>query len=128
MVTDASVYLGDAILGWIKSTAMPSDPANVYATLHSGDPAGSSANEITGSINLTRQAISWGSISARAMSNNADIAFGTANSTGSVTYVAIYDSVTAGMGNEICKKSISSASITNGLAVKILSGNLVLSY
>lgn len=128
MVTDSSAYLGDKLLNWIKGSAFGSAPANVYASLHSGDPAGSSANEITGTINLTRQAITWGSVSARAVSNSADVSFGTANSTGSVTYVAIYDSGTAGMGNEICKKSISSASITNGLAVKILSGNLTLSY
>lgn len=127
MVTDTSAYLGDAILGWIKSTAMPSDPANVYASLWNGDPD-SGGTEVTGTINLTRQAISWGSISARAMSSNADISFGTANSSGTVTYVAIFDNATAGMGNQICKKSVSSTSITNGLAVKILSGNLTLSY
>lgn len=125
MVTDTSAYLGDALLGWIKSTAMPSDPANVYASLWNGDPDGAGA-EVTGTINLTRQAISWGSISARAMSSNADIAFGTANSSGTVTYVAIFDA--ASSGNQICKKSVSSTAITNGLAVKILSGNLTLSY
>lgn len=127
MVTDASAYLGDAILNWIRSSAFPSDPANVYASLWNGDPDGAGA-EVTGSINLTRQAISWAAVAARAMASNADISFGTANSTGTVTYVAIFDSGTAGMGNQICKKSIASTGITNGLAVKILSGNLVLSY
>lgn len=128
MVTDASAYLGDKLLNWIKGSAFGTAPTTVYASLHSGDPAGTAANEVTGSINLTRQGITWGSVSSRSVSNSADISFGTANSTGTVTYVAIYDGSTAGMGNEICKKSISSASISNGLAVKILTGNLTLSY
>lgn len=127
MVTDTSAYLGDAILNWIKSTAMPADPANVYASLWNGDP-NSGGTEVTGTVNLTRQAISWGAVAARAMSSNADIAFGTANASATVTYVAIHDSGTAGMGNQICTKLVSTASITNGLAVKILSGNLTLSY
>lgn len=127
-MTDSSAYLGDKLLNWIKGTSFGSAPANVYASLHSGDPGGTSANEVTGTVNLTRTVISWGSVSSRALSNNADISFGTANSSASVTYVAIYDNATAGMGNEICKKLISTASITNGLAVKILSGNLTLSY
>jgi hypothetical protein len=127
MVTDSSVYLGDAILNWIKSSAFPSDPANVYASLWNGDPD-AAGTEVTGTVNLTRQAITFGAISSRAMSNSGDISFGTANASATVTYVAIYDSGTAGMGNEICKKLVSTASITNGLAVKILTGNLTLSY
>lgn len=125
MVSDTSAYVGDALLNWIKSSAFPSDPANVYASLWNGDPD-SGGTEVTQSINLTRQAITFGSVSARAITTTGDISFGTANNTGTVTYVAIFDSSTA--GNQICKKSVGSTSITNGLAVKILTGNLTLSY
>lgn len=127
MVTDTSAYVGDKLLNWIKGTTFGSAPGTVYASLWNGDPD-SGGTEVTGTINLTRQAISWAAVGSRAVSSNADIAFGTANSSGTVTYVAIFDSGTAGMGNQICKKSISSTGITNGLAVKILSGNLTLSY
>lgn len=126
MVSDTSVYVGDKLLNWIKASAFGAAPAAVYATLHSGDPAGTSANEVTGTVNLTRQAITFGAVSARAMSNSGDISFGTANASATVLYVAIYDANAA--GNEICKKAVASTSITNGLAVKILTGNLTLSY
>lgn len=126
MTSDTSAYVGDKLLNWIKGSAMGTAPTSVFASLHSGDPAGTFANEVTQTISLTRQAITFGSVSARAMSSSGDINFGTASSTGTVTFVAIYDSAT--VGNEICKKSISSTPITNGLAVKILSGNLTLSY
>lgn len=127
MVTDTAAYVGDKLLNWIRGTAFGTAPTTVYASLWNGDPDSAGA-EVTGTINLTRQAISWAAVSARAVSSNADIAFGTANSSGTVTFVALYDSGTAGMGNEICKKSVSSTAISNGLAVKILSGNLTLSY
>lgn len=127
MSTDASTYVGDKLLNWIKGTAFGAAPANVYASLWNGDP-NSGGTEVTGTINLTRQAITFGAVSARAMSNSGDLSFGTANAGGTVTYVAIYDSGTAGAGNQICTKSVSTATVANGLAVKILTGNLTVSY
>jgi len=127
MVTDTSVYLGDAILGWIKSTAFPSDPVNVYASLWNGDPDGA-GTEVTGTVNLTSQAITWGAIAARAMSNSADVEFGTASGSATVTYVVVQTDAVYATGEQVCKKAISSTSITNGLAVKILTGNLTISY
>lgn len=127
MVTDTSVYLGNAILNWIKSTAFPADPAAVYVSLWNGDPD-AAGTEVTGTVNLTSQAVTFGTITSRAMSNNADLTFGTANGSASVTYVVIADNATYASGNQICKKSISSVSISNGLVVKILTGNLTLSY
>lgn len=127
-MSDTSAYVGDKLLNWIKGTAFGTAPATVYATLHSADPAGTSASEITGTLALTRQAITWSAVAARAMNNSADITFGTSSGSASVTYVAVYDSVTAGAGNEICKKLISTSSIVNGNVVKILATNLTLSY
>lgn len=127
MVSDTSVYLGDAILNWIKSSAFPSDPAAVYVSLWNGDPD-AAGTQVTGTVNLTTQAVTFGSISSRAMSNSGDLSFGTASGSASVTYVVIADNATYASGNQICKKSISTVSITNGLVVKILTGNLTLSY
>ena len=127
MVTDTSVYLGDAILNWIKSSAFPSDPAAVYLSLWNGDPDGA-GTEVTGTVNLTTQAVTFGAISSRAMSNDADVTFGTANASASVTYVVLADNATYASGNQLCKKSISTVSVSNGLVVKILTGNLTLSY
>lgn len=124
-MSDTSTYVGDKLLNWIKGTAFGTAPTTVYASLWNGDPD-AAGTEVTGSISLTRQAITWGAVASRAMSNSADINFGTSSGSATVTFVAIYDATVA--GNEICKKSITSTAITNGLAVKILSGNLTLSY
>lgn len=127
MVTDTSVYLGDAILNWIKSNAFPADPAAVFVSLWNGDPD-SGGTQVTGTVSLTTQAVTFGSIASRAMSNNTDLSFGTASGSASVTYVVIADNATYASGNQVCKKLISTVSITNGLVVKILTGNLTLSY
>lgn len=127
MATDSSTYVGDKLLNWIKGTAFGTAPTNTYASLWNGDP-NSGGTEVTGTVNLTRQAITFGAVAARAMSNSADIAFGTANALATVTFVAGYDSATAGAGNQIWTKSIASTGVTNGLAVKIITGNLTLSY
>jgi hypothetical protein len=126
-MSDTSAYVGDKLLNWIKGTTFGTAPTTTYVSLWNGDPD-AAGTQVTGTINLTTQAITWGSVSSRAMSNSGDISFGTANNTGTVTYVVIADNATYASGNQICKKSISSVSITNGLAVKILSGNLTLSY
>jgi hypothetical protein len=122
-----SSYLGDKLLNWIKGTAFGTAPSTTYVSLWNGDPD-SAGTQVTGTVNLTTQSITWGSVATRALSNSADISFGTANSSATVTYVVIADNATYASGNQLCKKSISSVSITNGLAVKILTGNLTLSY
>lgn len=126
-MSDTSVYVGDKLLNWIKGTTMGTAPSTTYVSLWNGDPDGA-GSQVTGSVNLTTQSITWGSVTSRAMSNSGDISFGTANGSATVTYVVIADNATYASGNQICKKSITSVPISNGLAVKILSGNLTLSY
>lgn len=128
-MSDMSTYLGDALLNWIKNsgTILATKPTTISCSLWNGDPD-SAGSQVTGTINLTTQSVTWGSVSARALSNSADISFGTANASGTVTYVVLADNATYASGNQICKKSITSVGITNGLAVKILTGNLTLSY
>lgn len=123
-MSDTSAYVGDALLNWIKGTVMPAAPASVKASLWNGDP-NSGGVEVTGTVALTRQTVAWAAVAARAVSSNADLNFGTANGPATVTFVAVYD---VGGTNQIATKGISSTSISNGLAVKILSGNLTLSY
>lgn len=126
-MSDTSPYVGDKLLNWIKGTTMGTAPTTIYASLWNGDPD-AAGTQVTGTINLTTQAITWGSVAARALSNSVDLNFGTANASGTVTYVVLADNATYAGSNQICKKAISSTAITNGLAVKILSGNLTLSY
>jgi hypothetical protein len=124
-MSDMSAYLGDKLLNWMLGSAFGSAPANVYAALYNGDPDGG-GTELTGTINLTRQIVDWGSVSSRAVANDAEVNFGTANNTGTATYVALFDASSS--GNQLSKKSISSASITSGEKVAIAIGALTLSY
>ena len=124
-MSDMAPYVGDKLLNWIKGTAFGTAPTNVYASLWNGDPD-SGGTEITGTVNLTRQAVTWGSVSARALANSAEVNFGTANATASGTYVALFDASSS--GNQISKKSISTASITSGEKVAIAIGALSLTY
>lgn len=126
-MSDTSAYVGDKLLNWIKGTTMGTAPTTIYASLWNGDPD-AAGTQVTGTVGLTIQSITWGSVATRAMSNSADITFGTASGSATVTYVVLGDNTVYASGNQICKKSITSTSITNGLVVKILTGNLTLSY
>jgi hypothetical protein len=124
-MSDMSGYLGDKLLNWMKGTAFGTAPVSVFAALYNGDPD-AAGTELTGTINLTRQAVTWGAVATRALANSAEVNFGTANAGGSATYVVLYDAATA--GNELSKKLISTASITSGEKVAIAIGALTLSY
>lgn len=124
-MSDISVYLGNLLFNWLKSTAFAADPAAVYAALYDGDPE-SGGVEVTGTVNLTRQAITFGSISARAMANSTVIDFGTANGSANPDYVCIFDANAA--GNLLAKKAITEANIVNLEDVFISIGNLELTY
>lgn len=126
-MSDMAAYVGDKLLNWIKGTAMGAAPSTIYVSLWNGDPEGAGA-EVTGTHALTTQSVSWGSVGSRALSSNADIAFGTSSGADSITYVALADSATYAGSNHISRKSISTVTTSNGLAVKISSGNLTLSY
>lgn len=126
-MSDLQAYVGDKLLNWIKGTAMGSAPTTIYCSLWNGDPDGAGV-QVTGTINLTTQAITWGAVATRALANSADIAFGTANAGGTVTYVALADNATYAGSNKIAKKLIATVTIANALVVVISAGNLTLSY
>lgn len=126
-MSDTSAYVGDKLLNWIKGTAMGAAPAGIFASLWNGDPNGS-GTQVTGTINLTAQAVTFGALASRSMSNSGNLSFGTANAGGTVTFVVLADNAVYGSGNQIAKKLIPAASISNGTIVRILTGNLTLVY
>lgn len=126
-MSDASAYVGDKLLNWVKGSAMGAAPAAIFASLWNGDPDGAGM-EVTGTVNLTAQAVTFGAVASRKTSNSGVVNFGTANGAASVSFVVLADNATYGSGNQISKKHIAAASIANGTPVKILAGNLVLSY
>jgi hypothetical protein len=124
-MSDMSVYAGNALLNWIKGTAMPTAPATIYCALFNGDPD-AGGTEVTGTINLTRQGVTWSAIAARTIQNSAEVNFGFANAGGTVSYVVLYDAASA--GNQISKKAISAVTIASAEKVAVAAGGLQLVY
>jgi hypothetical protein len=68
----------------------------VYASLHSGDPSTTGANEISGgSPAYARKAITWNAASGGNLDNNANPVFDVPAST-TVAYVGLFSAVTSG--------------------------------
>jgi hypothetical protein len=126
-MSDSSVYLGNKLLNWLKGTAFGTAPTNVFCSLWNGDPD-SGGTQVTGTSGLSTQTITFGAIASRAMSNSADLVFGTTSGSVTVSFVVIADNATYASGNQICKKNVSTTSIASATIVKIVAGNLTLSY
>lgn len=124
-MSDLSVYVGDNLLNWFKGTEFDSPPAALYVALFTGDPEASGV-EVTGTLNLTRQAAAFGAIASRTITNSAEINFGTANANGSANYVAAMSAASG--GNVLSKKSISSVTITSGEKIYMAAGDLTFVY
>ena len=124
-----STYLQNAILNWTKGTAMPTAPAAVYVGLFSADPtdAGTLTNEVTTTVRTAgRLAVPFGSITtgsgASVMANTADVDFGPAAGSTTVTYFGVFDAASA--GNMLASGTIPSGSITSGTDYKFAAGSL----
>lgn len=130
MASEMSNYLSSAVLNWIKSTAFPADPANVYVALFDGDPTASGAGgtEVTTTIRVAgRVAATFGAVTSRAISNSADIDFGTAAGGADVTHAALFDA--ASSGNMICWSPLDTPrSIITGDPVVIPTGDFNINF
>src|SRR6478735_6639217 len=94
-----STYLGNAVLNWVKGSAMPTAPSSVYVGLFNGDPTdtGSGGTEVTTTIRPAgRVASTFGSVSSKSMANNATVNFGTASGSATVTHFGVFDASSAG--------------------------------
>jgi|ERR1035437_313190 hypothetical protein len=137
IASDSSAYLGDALLNWISGTVggWATVPPALYVGLY-GTPDALTGAELTGTVaayTLVSQNAKthFAAVASNAMSTNADLSFGTVTgSPANVFAVGISDATSAShnSGNQLCWKGISSTPLSAGLVVKILSGNLTLSY
>jgi hypothetical protein len=90
-----SSYLRDKIVDhWLKGTAF-SQPANIYISLHTGDPGLTGANEVTGGSYARQLCNGWSAVSGGQKSNSADILFSGMPAC-TVTYVGCWDTLSAG--------------------------------
>lgn len=123
MAVFKSKTFSDNILNWLKGTAMPAAPANLYLALFTTMPttnAGASLVEVSGGA-YARQQITpamWAAITTNAdsvteqMSTNAQLTFPVATANwGTIVGGGIYDAVTA--GNPLIYVGISSPQTVN---------------
>lgn len=123
-----STYAAGKFLNWLKGTTAGTAPTDLYVALYNGDPtdAGSGGTEVTTTIDAGgRLEVTFGSIAAKKMSNDAEVDFGTADGAATVSHVAVFDASTS--GNMIGSFALSpSRSVGLGDPVKFAVGDLVI--
>lgn len=93
-----SDYLEDAILNWLRGSAMPSAPAAVYVGLYSAAPTDAGGGtEVTTTIRAAgRVAATFGAPSGGVIANTGIVDFGDADGGATVTHFGIFDAASAG--------------------------------
>jgi hypothetical protein len=123
-----STYLGNAVLNWVRGTAMPTAPSAVYVGLFNGDPtdSGSGGTEVTTTIRVAgRVAATFGAASGKSISNTALVDYGTAAGGATITHFGVFDAASA--GNMLGSNALSSGSgaVTTSTPVNFAIGALV---
>lgn len=125
-----SAHLRDGLKAYMTGagTALFTSSPTFYAALYSGDPtdAGSGGTEVTGTIGLSRQAVTFQDDGGDQVSNDTEVNFGTSSGTDTADHIAIFDAAAA--GNLLFSVSITSLSIDNSEAVIIPVGNLSINF
>lgn len=123
-----STYLTDALKDYMDGTgtAVFTTTPTFTVALWNGDPtdAGSGGTEVTGTVNLTRQTATFTSSGTTQVDNDAEINFGTANGSASVTHVAVFAA-----SNMLFSVALgATVSVDNGEAVTIAAGALDIDF
>ena len=116
---------------WFKANSLTTNaPANVYVSLHTGDPGDTGANEAT-TGGYTRKAQTFGSAATAtdgttSISSNADITIGPFSGSATFTHMGIWDASSS--GNFIAGGALSSSrSVVSSDQIKFNSGNITVS-
>lgn len=121
-----STYAAEALLNWIKGTAMPTAPAGVYVALYNGDPGndGTGGTDVTADVNSAgRQTVSFGVVDDKNIANDSDVEFGNSESAVNITHFGLWDAATS--GNFLGGNSLdTSRSVAVGDPVTFLTGDL----
>lgn len=117
-----SNYLETQIANYHKATNMPTAPT-VRLALFDGNPgeAGASASEVSGTISA-RQNVTFGAPSAKAITNTADVDFGTSGGACTVAGFQLMDAASG--GNALLYGATTSKSVNTADPVKVLTGDL----
>lgn len=127
MASELSDYFANAILNYVRGTAMPAAPGTVYVGLFDGDPK-AGGTEVTTTISAGgRVAVPWTAVAARAIENNADIDFGAAAGAADVDHFALFTAASA--GNQLGSTPLDNArSIGAGDPVVFPAGSLEMNF
>ena len=109
-----SDYVENAVLNWIRGTAMPTAPSAVYIGLFSSDPtdAATGGTEVTTTVRAAgRVAATFGASTTGTMSNSATIDFGSAAGGTTVSHFAAFDAPTG--GNKLFSGSLNASKTIN---------------
>lgn len=112
-----STTLANALLNAVLRNTSYTSPSTVYVALFNGDPA-SSGTEATGG-SYARQAVTFAAPSGGSVSNTANVTF-TNMPAMTVSYVAIYDSLTG--GNRLYSAAAASSKVTNSTDTLTIAG------
>jgi hypothetical protein len=95
-----SDYVENAVLNWLRGTAMPTPPAGQYVGLFSADPtdAAGGGTEVTTAVRTAgRVAATFSAPDANGkIANSALIDFGNAAGPATVSHFAVFDAATGG--------------------------------
>jgi len=129
-MSDKSTYLANASVNWLRGTAMPTAPSTVYLALYTTLPAADNTGGTEVSTSGTayaRQAITLSAASAGATANTVAVTFPVATANfGTIVGVTIMDSGTAGAGNQLYRKAITSIAINTSDQFVVAIGALTL--
>lgn len=134
-MADLSVYAADALRDLIFRTAAGlAKPANLYVSLHAGNPGATGANEVTGGSYARVQRnpgdANWTDDAAAGTTKNvADITFPSPSAGwGSITHAGLWDASAA--GNFLGRAPLVTPKTVNGgdAAFKFLAGDLTFDF
>lgn len=93
-----STYSAGQFLGFLKGSATDTPPTDLFVALYDGDPgdAGLGGTDITSTVSAGRAAVTFGSITSKAMSNDATVDFGNALADADCSHFGVWDDDTAG--------------------------------
>lgn len=128
-----SDYAENALLNHLFNTAY-TRPTAVYLVLCTADPTdaatGASCNEAANANNYARKVISFGTPSARRITQDANVDFNTATGAwGTITHWAISDSATYGAGNILATGAFTASfAPVNGNSPRVASGQVYVEF
>ena len=128
-----SNFVREAVLNWIRGTAMPAAPTTVYVSLHTADPGLNGTGETSGT-GYARIAVTYSAPaddgSDEMISNNAVLTFGPAGSggwTGPITHFGLWQHLTStAAANYIWGGTSTNRTVNEGDSYQFATSNLKL--